>query len=94
MSEVPAPADVNEIPTGLSWHSFVEQAEAKVELDTQTQDVLEQAAEKARESIFKSDQSAPPIPPEDASFEEAPSEAADINAEAETAPSDPDETAG
>lgn len=55
VSEVPTPADVNEIPTGLSWHSFVEQAESKVELDSGTQDVLQEAAEKARESIFKSD---------------------------------------
>jgi len=48
--------DSNEIPTGTSWHDFVERAEAQVDLDEGSKTVLEDAARKARESIFRSDE--------------------------------------
>ncbi|HOO51582.1 MAG TPA: TraM recognition domain-containing protein, partial [Alphaproteobacteria bacterium] len=53
-----APNDPDEIPTGTSWMDFVEKAEAEVDLDEDTKHVLEDAARKARESIFRSSESA------------------------------------
>ncbi|MDY0029276.1 MAG: TraM recognition domain-containing protein [Pseudobdellovibrionaceae bacterium] len=46
--------DGDDIPTGTSWMDFVEKAEAAVDLDEDTKHVLEDAARKARESIFRS----------------------------------------
>ncbi len=48
--------DGNEIPTGTSWMDFVERAEASVDLDEASKTVLEEAAQKARDSIFRSDE--------------------------------------
>ncbi|HPQ51052.1 MAG TPA: TraM recognition domain-containing protein, partial [Alphaproteobacteria bacterium] len=48
--------DDNEIPTGSSWQDFVDRAEAEVDLDEESKTVLEDAARKARESIFRSDE--------------------------------------
>ncbi len=49
--------DDYEIPTGTSWQDFVDHAEAQVRLDEESKNVLEDAARKARESIFRSDDS-------------------------------------
>lgn len=58
--------DTSDIPTGTSWMDFVERAEAAVDLDEGSKTVLEEAAQKARESIFRSDEHKDDLPKEDA----------------------------